>query len=361
MADAQTGAYKPISQFQTPEDFSALLSQQKQARQRREIEWKLNLAYYRGDQWVYWNPGMKQIERVPTEDGEKPRYRVRITVNQITPGTQSLISKLIKTKPIFQAEPGQVGDKAVKAAEFSEMLLEGWWRQFELGAKYEEALLWSIHCGDGYIFVDWDPFANKSMRVLLDPQGQPITDEAHANEYRGLLEQAGIPPQEQVVYMGDLRARVMSPFHVFGDPTAQDASSWKWCITQHNLDPDDVYARYGVQVAPDAVAQEPEAPLPIAPGIRARTRTSSRSTASTTARLRRCPTGATTAGRRAAVSRSSMTARGPRSSRLTSCRSSSSRASRFPARLAATRSLRTFARSTSSSTGWSPRSPSSST
>lgn len=265
MADQTNGKkqYKTVSQLTTAEDFFNLLSTQKRRRMRQEIDWRLNLAYYRGNQYVYWNPAAKRIESVPTEDGEKPRYRVRIIANQIGPGSQSLISKIIKTKPIFGATPGQVGDKAVKAAEFSETLLEAWWRDLDLGSKYEEAVQWSIHAGTGYMWPQWDPYANKSMRFLLDPSGQPITDEAVEEEFRAQLEMAGIEPKEKVVYLGDLRVDVLSPFHVWGDPSAKDPHEWKWVIIQENLDPDDLYARYGKTFVPDAVAANPDQTLPM--------------------------------------------------------------------------------------------------
>jgi hypothetical protein len=255
--------FKTVSQLKSAEDFCSLLGTQKRRRLRREIDWRLNLAYARGHQYVYWNPYAKRIENVPTEDGEKPRYRVRMVANQIGSGAQSLISKIIKTKPIFGATPGQVGDDAVKAAEFAETLLEGWWRSLDLSTKYEEATQWAIHCGTGYWLPTWDAFANKPMRFLLDPTGQPITDEGLESEFRAQLEQLGVEPQERIVYLGDLKVEVLSPFHVWGDPTQKDARDWKWVITQHNLDPDDVYTRWKVACPPDAVALNPDETLPM--------------------------------------------------------------------------------------------------
>jgi hypothetical protein len=264
MSDTGTpNAYKPVSKLATAEDLSNLLDSLKRGRMRREIEWRLNLAYYRGDQYVYWNPAAKRVDRVPTEDGEKPRYLVRMVNNQITSGTQSLMAKIIKSKPMFGATPAQPGDQAVKAAEFCEMLLEGWWTEMGLAEKYEEAVLWSIHAGTGYWKITWDPYANKAMRFLLDPQGQPITDEGVAQQFRAALEQNGIEPQETVVYLGDIKVEVMSPFHVWGDPTAKSVDEWKWYICQHNLSPDEVKYRYGVDLQPDATTAQPDQTLPM--------------------------------------------------------------------------------------------------
>src|SRR3712207_9188716 len=63
-------------------------------RQQQEIEWKLNLAFYKGDQYVYYNRSADRLDRVPTEEGQKPRYRVRLVSNQVQPGVESSVSKL---------------------------------------------------------------------------------------------------------------------------------------------------------------------------------------------------------------------------------------------------------------------------
>lgn len=257
-----SGNFKPVSQLKTAEDLSAQLAFLKQRRGRKEIDWRLNLAYYRGQQFAYWNPAGRRVETLPTEDGEKPRYRVRMVSNQILPGSQSLLSKIVRTKPIFAATPGEPGDDAIKAAQFSEGLLEMWWRDLNLAEKYKEAVLWSFHCGDGYWSVDWDALANKPMKFILGPDGVPIVDDGLATEFEAQLSQHGIQPQEKVVYMGDLKVEVRSPFHVFGDPTKSDAHEWKWVIVQHNLDPDDVKARFGKDIKPDAQAASPDQALP---------------------------------------------------------------------------------------------------
>lgn len=266
MSDVNTestaSAWKPVSQLKTAKDLCNLLNALRMARFRKEIDWRLNLAYYRGQQFSYWNPAARRIESLPTEDGEKPRYRVRMVSNQILPGTQSLLSKLVKTKPIFGATPGQPGDKAIKAAQFAETLLEMWWRDFELQNKLTEALLWSIHAGAGYWKITWDPLANKAMKFILGPDGNPIVDDALATQFKLQCQTAGIDPQEKIVYMGDLKVDVLSPFHVFGDPTKSDASDWKWVITQHNLDQDEVRARFKQDIPADGMAATPDQTLP---------------------------------------------------------------------------------------------------
>lgn len=275
MADTNTatqtspGPATASSKLATAKDLVNKLTSIRTARSIRERDWRLNLAFYEGRQYSYFNPSSKRIESLPTEDGEKPRYRVRIVANLIQMGVGSVISKLIKTKPMFGASPGAPGDHNVKAAQMAEDLLTDWWSRLDLGSKYEEALLWAQLAENGYWKLSWDPFAAKEARYLTNPTtGEPIVDQAIADEFRLQLKQRGLEPTqfEKVVYMGDVAVEVMSPFDIFLDPGAKDARDAKWAICAHHLEPDEIEVRYpkakGIDLTPDKVAIQPSSNLP---------------------------------------------------------------------------------------------------
>jgi len=164
-------------------------------RQRNEMErqWKLNLAFYKGKQYVFYNRKSRRIESLPTDEGDKPRYRVRLVSNQIAPNTQSLLSRLVKSKPQFFATPGQASYEAQKATEVAENLLEYWWDAFHLTEKREEAMMWSIIAGNGFWKITWDDKAGPGMKVLIDPiEGKPIIDPMVQHYFRQNLEEAGV-------------------------------------------------------------------------------------------------------------------------------------------------------------------------
>ena len=77
----------------------------KRQRDLLERQWKINLAFYKGKQYVFYNRKSRRIESLPTDEGDKPRYRVRLVSNQISPNTQSLLARLVKSKPQFFAIP----------------------------------------------------------------------------------------------------------------------------------------------------------------------------------------------------------------------------------------------------------------
>lgn len=255
-------ATKSISGLKTPDDLTKKLDSMRRGRQMLENQWKLNLAFYKGRQYTYYNTSARRIESLPMDDGQKPRYLVRLVSNQIISGAHSLLAKYTKTKPVMHAMPGSGSDIDIKAAQMAESLLEYWWDDLELDDKLEEALLWSIVCGQGFWKITWDPHAGKAMKFLLDPNGKPILDDSLKDLFRSKLSQQGIQPQEKTVYLGDLRVEVPSPFDTFVDPSAKVFDDAKYVFCDHNLDPDEVRARWGTWLEPDKIAVAPDATLP---------------------------------------------------------------------------------------------------
>jgi hypothetical protein len=262
-AEANRTTGQPLSQLNTGAALQKKLDTLMRGRELIERQWKLNLAFYRGRQYSYYSKASRQITSLPVDDGDKPRYRVRIVSNQIVSGAQSLLAKYLKTKPQQHATPGTGSDEDLRAAQLSEKLLEFWWEEFGLDDNLEEVLLWAIIGGQGYWKICWDEHAGKQMSFLLDPNGQPIMDEALKQMFSQQLEQAGIPPQEQTVYMGDIRVEVISPFDLYIDPTVKKFSDAKYVVQSFYMDPDEVKARYKQDLPADSVPSSPDAAIPM--------------------------------------------------------------------------------------------------
>ena len=260
--DSTNNAVKPINKLLSGAELDAKLSALKRARLSLEAQWKLNMAFYKGKQYTYFNKSTRRIESLPVEDGEKPRYRVRMVSNQIVSGAQSLLSKFTKTKPVVSATPASGGDNDIKAAQMSEKLLEHFWREFYLDDKLEEALLWSLIAGQGYWKVSWDAHAGKSMRFLMDPSGKPITDDSIKDIFRAQLQAQGIEPQEKVVYLGDIKVEAISPFDIYWDDSVNNYEDARYAICVHYMTPEDIKTEFKFDVKADAVSSAPEVALP---------------------------------------------------------------------------------------------------
>lgn len=263
-ASNKTNVGKSLSQLKTVEDLIKKFECIKQYRSSLERQWKLNLAFYKGRQYSYYPPNSSRLESLAVDEGSKPRHRVRIVSNQIMPGAHTLLAMLTKTKPRIFATPGSGAENEVRASQMANSLLEYWWQDMRLDEKLDEALLWSIIASSGYWKITWDNFASKQMRFMLDPQGNPITDDTIKQEFKKQLAEQGVEPQEKIVYMGDIKIDVMSPFDVYPDPTAQTFEECKFIVCKHTLDPDEIKARWGATVSPNATPATPDANVPYA-------------------------------------------------------------------------------------------------
>jgi hypothetical protein len=250
-----------VASLDTAEKLARKYDNIKRARARLDEQWKLNVAFYKGKQWSYVDRAGR-LRTLATDPGDIPNHRVRITNNQIVVGSQSLLSKMLKTKPRISATPGSSSDHDVRAAQMAEDLFDYWWGDLHLDDALEEAVLWGIIAGQGYWKITWDEHAGKAMRFMLDPQGNPIVDDSVKEAFRGQLASMGMQPQERVVYMGDLRIEVMSPFQVYLDPSAKTFKDAKYAICIHSLSADEIQTRWNKKVEPDSVSAQIDAILP---------------------------------------------------------------------------------------------------
>lgn len=260
-------------------DANLLASKRQQLTQDRSKdtrEWALNRAFYKGNQWAFWNRVTSQVESLPTEDGDKPRYKVRLVSNQILPGVQHYVAQLMKTKPVIHATPDSGEYRDVLSAQVGEALYEYWWDAFDLTSKLKAALTHAT-ISQGYWILTWDPLAGKTLKVMLHPEtGQPLTDGDLSDAYRSALEeqaqQMGLDPQavlqqyEKVVSVGEICVEAVPGENVILDPTASNWTDADFAICKHALDVDEIQARWpkAGRMAPDSVPSDPDVPLAFA-------------------------------------------------------------------------------------------------
>ncbi|MCC6382828.1 MAG: hypothetical protein IT304_09985 [Dehalococcoidia bacterium] len=269
MAETPGGAVtSPTSLARTtdPKELIRKFGIVKKRRESMEREWKLNLAFYKGNQYAWYNRRSDRIEALPTEEGSKPRYRVRLVSNQILPGVQSYVSMLTKTKPAIYATPSSGTPDAIRGATVAERLNEGWWLQLGLEDKLKESLTWSCLGANGWWKIGWDPFAGKSMKFMVSPDGDIITDTRLADAFRKQLASMGVDPAqfEHVVYPGEIRVEAMPPFCVWIDPTAKSFEDAQWAVCEHSLTPEEIARRWpgGEPVKPDSIPGDYDSAIP---------------------------------------------------------------------------------------------------
>jgi hypothetical protein len=235
------------------QELDHLANKARGARQRFEPVWFTNLAYYQGNQWLYWNRG-KLYE--PQLDP----WRVTFTDNRLLGIVRTEVAKMTKQRPIFVATPDTGDEEDIGSAQLLERVLSHTWTEHELQRKQRAALLWSRVCGAGFWKVYWDSTTGERRDVLLDQSGQVVL----GSDGRPLDPQiiSQLPPeaaqnlQVKSVAQGDLCLEVRSPFEMLVDPLAgeEGLDSAEWIIEETVQSSDYVKNKFGVELPEDSEA-----------------------------------------------------------------------------------------------------------
>lgn len=190
------------------------------ARKKYERDWKLNLSFYLGKQWViYLQDSNKVIDWNPPGD-RKPRH----TTNLIQPTVRAEYAKISSHRPDFTVEssPGKL--EAVDKAKACKYYLDYKWETDDYEDIFKHALLWALICGTAYIKNYYDPEAGQTIDINGEKQ---VT--------------------------GDPQIDYVSPFELFIDPFARDINEASWVIHTRVRSREYVKMKYGVDVPPDSI------------------------------------------------------------------------------------------------------------
>lgn len=218
----------------------------KSSRERLESDWYLNVSFYLGDQWIFWN--RNRIDR-PRLDP----WRVTVTDNRMLPALDSRVARKVKNRPVFVVVPFSGDEEDRNAARLGEKILDHNWNALSLGEKSFRAIKWAELTGAGFWKIYWDKtkgakrdFLFRDGQLMRDATGRPIPAEAMAQ----------MPEAEDIsvksVAEGDLCIEVLSPFEIYPDPLAEDLDEAEWVIESKVRSPQYVKERYGVEAKPDS-------------------------------------------------------------------------------------------------------------
>lgn len=203
-----------------------------QERVRQAEDWEsvrqimVQVSYYRGHQWIYWQPTEKRVMPAPNEDGQE-----RITFNVIKPRVMAKLAKQTKNRIKFDVIPDSNDQERIEIAKAAGKFLDYWWEEEEMDRKTRD------------IFLNNSVKGWCALKVYFDPMaGQDITpkegDVGH---------EEGMAP----IYTGEVKARVCDPLTLYVDPSATTDDEIRWIIERKPRDVDYIKDMYGKEVTSD--------------------------------------------------------------------------------------------------------------
>lgn len=230
-------------------DLKEELRKFKEARQPFEPDWYLNLAFYVGQQWLYWNHG--RLDRP-----HLAKWRETIVDNRILPIVTARAARKVKNRPTFIATPYTGAEDDVDAARITEKVMESDWVYLDLQQKLFQAVLFADIVCAGFWKVYWDSTVGNSAEFVVDANGEPLRQENGA-PIRADVFEGGLPEglQAKMVAQGDVCVDVVSPFHFYPQPLATSLSELECCFEEKVRSPEYIAQRYGVELQGDTDAE----------------------------------------------------------------------------------------------------------
>lgn len=112
-------------------------------------QWYINLAFYKGDQYV-------QLIRGKLINTPEIPNRVRLKINKIRPAMRTQVSRMTSQKPTATVIPSSSEDDDILAAEAGESVWEHLSDSEEYNKHLTTACWWASNTGVGYIKTEWD-------------------------------------------------------------------------------------------------------------------------------------------------------------------------------------------------------------
>lgn len=234
----------------TLSDLKELYEDAKNAREQFEPDWYLNMGFYEGYQWIFWNRGSLDLPKLEDD-------RVMMVDNRILPSVDSRVARKTKQRPTFTATPASADEADVRSAELGEPLLAEYWDKENLDNKWYRANKWAEICGAGFIKVYWDSTKGARNVYLFGPDGKVALDANGAPLSADSLDPASVESMgltTKTIAKGDLRYDVISPFEVFPDPLATELEECEFVIEKKIRSTGYIKERYGKDVQSDVDA-----------------------------------------------------------------------------------------------------------
>jgi len=205
-------------------------------RERRffELIWRLNLAFYEGNQFMDINTATWQLEEQPLMFD----WQEREVFNHIAPNIDTRISKLKKMRVVPKVNPAGINDVAdLNSAKVATHILKTNYEKQKIKDKQAEEILWMEICGTVFRKHIWNRSKGRVIAQTEELQGENFEMET---------------TQSQEVQEGDMEIVVIPPQEIFPDSCYHTSlDQCKSIIHAKAFSVDDIRDIWGVEVAPE--------------------------------------------------------------------------------------------------------------
>lgn len=254
--------FKKAEQPQQPrfnEEFATFVNKEYQRRQTErkpfELQWRLNIEFLTGNQYLDINSVSQTIEEIPKWGWSQERE----VFNQIAGIHETRVARLTRQKPLMKTRPASGDDQDLSTSKVSSMLMSSAWHEQSMDAVYNDYVNWLEVVGTTFLKPVWSTRKGRIIYSGLMPkqedQVQSTTDEPEETANPDDLQTHFAADQQQIeIREGDIDTAIVPAHEFFPDSSWHDGLNLcRSVIHARAYHIDEIEEMWGVRVEPEQV------------------------------------------------------------------------------------------------------------
>ena len=225
----------------------------KNERQPYELQWRLNMEFLNGNQYLDIDTETMSVVDVP----RMYWYQEREVFNQISTIAETRIARLSRQKPIMKVRPATSEQNDLSSAKVSTMLLTSTWHDADMERKYEKFIAWLETCGTSFIKTSWNKDKGRILQEDVAEKEPGEQQKESENKDEGHFKHQDDPFQSAtkriILREGDIETEVCSPFEIYPDNSHGDFDDTRSVIHARAYHVDDIEDWWGEKIEEEKV------------------------------------------------------------------------------------------------------------
>lgn len=207
-----------------------------------ELQWRLNINYYNGDQFTYIDTITDDIRETPTYTA----WEERNVYNEIAPNLETRFAFLTNRRNKMKNRPASSSAEDRTAAKIGNKVLASTSSKLHLPELQQEANLIAGVMGTAIWKTTWDSSKGRVVGILQSELDKEDTESLAYDEYEKMILGDSLNLTQRYIREGDVNTTVHSPFEFYPENITKSIRDNHKVMHVVLMQPEEVYEKWGV-------------------------------------------------------------------------------------------------------------------
>lgn len=207
-----------------------------------ELQWRLNINYYNGDQFTYIDSVLNDVVETP----EYTPWEERNVFNEIAPNIETRFAFLSKRKNLMKNRPASSSAEDRTSAKIGNRILASTRSRLKMSDKQQDANLIAGIMGTAIWKTTWDTTKGRMVGVETRVFDSEEEDLLPTEEYERQLLGDSLNRTKKYIREGDVNTTVHSPFEFYPENVNKPIRENQRVMHVVLMSPEEVYEKWGV-------------------------------------------------------------------------------------------------------------------